>query len=77
MEDEAMRVTIEGYEPGTLPSVSFDIPEAPKMLSFVRLSDSSGVEKEWLVVERTERAGEVSLRVVGEDHEWFRLGKGR
>jgi hypothetical protein len=76
MEGKAMRVTIEGYEPGTLPSVSFDIPSAPKMLSFVRLSDSSGVEKEWLVVVRTQCIDGVSLKVVGEDHEWFQFGKG-
>jgi hypothetical protein len=75
MEGEAMRVTIEGREPGTLPKVSFEIPRVPKMLEIVRLSDSNGVEKQWLVVERTERADEVSVKVVGEDHEWFGLGK--
>jgi hypothetical protein len=72
-----MRVTIEGREAAAFQAIAFDPKTVQKIGGMLTTINSDGTKKEWLVVEKHVRGDQVTLGVVGEDHEWFRMLKER
>jgi hypothetical protein len=77
VEGEAMKVTIEGYEPGTFTTITFDPAAIKKIGACLTTIDADGTKKTWVVVETRHGADNVTVGVVGEENEWFQMLKGR
>jgi hypothetical protein len=77
VEGAAMRVTIEGRCAGSFQAIAFDPKTVQKIGGMLTTIGSDGTEKQWLVVEKNVRGNEVTLGVVGEEHEWFQMLKER